>query len=236
MTDQYINVCPDTMDKQGTNHFEMVGPVELEDGRRLTIEWNKCDAPKDVAQKFALTHCIASDELPTIEAFLIQTNTMVQSEHESHGSDTQNTSMEEPKSEDAPSMQKQQDSVVEDAAPVEEECSNVADEAPVQEAQNPNVEYYVVSTPEKERNVEGMACTNGSAQQAPKEEDVSPAEEQRDGAPTKKQPDPDIDLKKTAQHLEEMGLGSADVLLELLKSNDGSVQKTLEGLLSGEMA
>merc|ERR1712194_459628 len=52
----------------------------------------------------------------------------------------------------------------------------------------------------------------------------------------KTQQDPDCELKQTAQHLEEMGLGSADVLLELLKSNGGSVQSVLEDLLSGDVA
>jgi len=33
-----------------------------------------------------------------------------------------------------------------------------------------------------------------------------------------------------------MGLGCADILLELLKSNGGSVQSVLEGLLSEDMA
>merc|ERR1711865_454416 len=112
--------------------------------------------------------------------------------------------------EDAASVE-EQDSVVEDAASVEEQdsvvedsweqCSNVADEAPMQEAQNPNVEYYVVSTPrwpkEEEQSAEVTARTSCSALQAPKEEDESPAEEQQEGAPTKKQPDPDIDLKRT---------------------------------------
>merc|ERR1711966_150976 len=50
---------------------------------------------------------------------------------------------------------------------------------------------------------------------------------QDQGAPN----DSEDDMKKAAQHLEEMGLGSADVILELLKLSDGSVQRTLETLL-----
>ena len=42
----------------------------------------------------------------------------------------------------------------------------------------------------------------------------------------------DDDLKEVVAHLEEMGLGSTDVLLELLKSNGGSVQRALEVLFN----
>jgi len=45
-------------------------------------------------------------------------------------------------------------------------------------------------------------------------------------------PAEDDELVKSAQHLQEMGLGSADVILELLKANGGSVQRTLETLLA----
>merc|ERR1712070_723542 len=45
-------------------------------------------------------------------------------------------------------------------------------------------------------------------------------------------PAEDDGLVKSAQHLQEMGLGSADVILELLKANGGSVQRTLETLLA----
>jgi hypothetical protein len=40
------------------------------------------------------------------------------------------------------------------------------------------------------------------------------------------------DLAKTAAHLAEAGLGSAEVLLQLLRANGGSVQRTLEELLN----
>merc|ERR1711939_977534 len=59
---------------------------------------------------------------------------------------------------------------------------------------------------------------------------------QEDGAPDQVQ-DKDSqgnDLKKTAQQLEEMGLGNAETLLELLKSNAGNVQRTLETLLMAQ--
>merc|ERR1712048_1013958 len=50
------------------------------------------------------------------------------------------------------------------------------------------------------------------------------------------QQDPNHELRQAAQHLEEMGLGSADVLVELLKTNGGCMQRTIEGLLSGDQA
>merc|ERR1712100_993246 len=59
---------------------------------------------------------------------------------------------------------------------------------------------------------------------------------QEDGAPDQVQ-DKDSqgnDLKRTAQQLEEMGLGNAETLLELLKSNEGNVQRTLETLLMAQ--
>merc|ERR1712129_327083 len=87
--------------------------------------------------------------------------------------------------------------------------------------------------------VKDKACSDNFPQDS-KLEDVAPQVPQEhkgeDEAPVKTQQDPDHELKQTAQHLEEMGLGSADVLLELLKSKGGSVQSVLEGLLSGDMA
>jgi len=40
------------------------------------------------------------------------------------------------------------------------------------------------------------------------------------------------ELEKAAKHLEEMGLGALDVILELLKANEGNVRSTLEILLA----
>lgn len=45
-------------------------PVELGDGRKLTISWNKSDSLEKVAVDFAAQHQIASDELPTIAGFM----------------------------------------------------------------------------------------------------------------------------------------------------------------------
>ena len=44
--------------------------MEVEDGRRLTIAWNRADDLEEVAQRFALEHRLPSDEVPTITAFL----------------------------------------------------------------------------------------------------------------------------------------------------------------------
>merc|ERR1719258_818071 len=40
----------------------------------------------------------------------------------------------------------------------------------------------------------------------------------------------DIELLKKASHLSEAGLGSVEVLIELLKAHDGNVQRTIEAL------
>lgn len=56
--------------------FDMSFPVVVEDGRRLTIEWNSADEPQKVAQSFALDHGIAADELSSILAFVQKANAM----------------------------------------------------------------------------------------------------------------------------------------------------------------
>jgi len=45
-------------------------PVQVEDGRRLHIAWNKTDDLEQVAHSFAHEHHIPQEELPTIKAFL----------------------------------------------------------------------------------------------------------------------------------------------------------------------
>lgn len=50
--------------------FDLSFPVEVEDGRRLKIEWNHGDEPQTVAASFALQHGIQPDELSTIVAFV----------------------------------------------------------------------------------------------------------------------------------------------------------------------
>jgi hypothetical protein len=49
---------------------DFVFPVQVEDGRQLTIAWNKADDLEQVAFTFASQHGIPSEELPTIQAFL----------------------------------------------------------------------------------------------------------------------------------------------------------------------
>merc|ERR1712232_569171 len=51
-------------------HSRLAFPVVVEDGRQLTIEWNCNDDPFEVAQSFAVSHGIPSEELPTIVAFI----------------------------------------------------------------------------------------------------------------------------------------------------------------------
>jgi len=87
--------------------------------------------------------------------------------------------------------------------------------------------------------VKDKACSDNFMQDSKVEEvppQVPPEPKDEDEAPAKTQQDLDHELKQTAQHLEDMGLGCADILLELLKSNGGSVQSVLEGLLSEDMA
>lgn len=271
------------MAQKATEQFDMVFPVELEDGRRLTIAWNEGEAPRAVAEKFALSHGIACDELHTIEAFVIQAHAAVEAQRVKQVDDA-TTHMEEEASvgdasvvqancsemeNDQQHQQQQQQPKVEDVAPAQEEVANVEAAAPAQIAQacpREGCEYAVTWHPThccamcavkgehcgrcerklfanqpavESEGAEDTSCSEKLLQNSGTE-DVSPQmqEEPKDAdeVPSETQQDPDHQLKQTAQHLEEMGLGSADVLLELLKSNGGSVQKVLEGLLSGDMA
>jgi len=50
--------------------FDFAFPVVVEDGRRLTIAWNKLDDLQQVAEGFMLEHSIPPEEFPTIKGFL----------------------------------------------------------------------------------------------------------------------------------------------------------------------
>merc|ERR1719183_1864546 len=50
--------------------FDFTFPVVVEDGRCLTISWNRADDIEQVAACFANEHGIPLDELPTIKGFL----------------------------------------------------------------------------------------------------------------------------------------------------------------------
>eukprot|EP00929_Paragymnodinium_shiwhaense_P048779 TRINITY_DN24621_c0_g1_i1.p2 TRINITY_DN24621_c0_g1~~TRINITY_DN24621_c0_g1_i1.p2 ORF type:complete len:679 (+),score=221.32 TRINITY_DN24621_c0_g1_i1:62-2098(+) len=57
----------------GAGSFDFSYPVEVADGRRLTISWNRGDNPQEVAMNFARQHGgIAGNELPDIENFISQ--------------------------------------------------------------------------------------------------------------------------------------------------------------------
>jgi len=114
-------------------HFDFTFPVVVQDGRRLTISWNRTDDLDQIATTFADAHDIIPEELPTIKAFLEHARNMC-------------------------------------------EGSKVKDDSPT---------------------------------------DASPANE---------------DLKDAQKQLEEMGLGDGEVLLEMLKSHGGSVQRVIEDL------
>jgi len=112
-------------------HFDFTFPVVIEDGRRLTISWNRADNIERVAERFANEHGIPPEELPTIKGFLDHATAM---------------------------------------------CKGA----------------------QKEKK----------------------GEEQKE----------DADLKRAQKQLEEMGFGDGEVLLELLKSHGGSVQRVIEKL------
>jgi len=50
--------------------FDFTFPVVVEDGRRLTISWNREDDIEQVALQFADEHGIPAEELPTIKGFV----------------------------------------------------------------------------------------------------------------------------------------------------------------------
>merc|ERR1712072_39092 len=115
--------------------FDFTFPVVVEDGRRLTISWNREDDIEQVALQFANEHGISPEELPTIKGF-----------------------------------------------------------------------------------VEHATCMSEFSSAKESESDVD-CVEQSEG-----------DLKDAQKQLEEMGLGDGEVLLELLKSHGGSVQRVVEEL------
>merc|ERR1711890_122047 len=65
--------------------FDLCFPVEVEDGRQLTIAWNKSDDVLQGVQNFACKHGIMPEELPIIQAFVEQANAL-------HGEDAQTES------------------------------------------------------------------------------------------------------------------------------------------------
>jgi len=54
--------------------YDLTFPVEVEDGRRLTISWNREDVPEHVAETFAQAHNIPLPEVATIVAFVRHAN------------------------------------------------------------------------------------------------------------------------------------------------------------------
>merc|ERR1712151_691255 len=56
--------------------FDFTFPVVVEDGRNLTIRWNKIDDRQQVAQNFALQHGIPEEEVSTINAFMDHASSM----------------------------------------------------------------------------------------------------------------------------------------------------------------
>lgn len=56
--------------------FDMTFPLELEDGRRLNIQWNLGDDLYRVASDYALKHDISADDLPGVVAAITDASTM----------------------------------------------------------------------------------------------------------------------------------------------------------------
>jgi len=56
--------------------FDLSFPVEVADGRQLTINWNFDDQPEDVAKQFVLKHEIPLKEIPSIWNFIHQINSI----------------------------------------------------------------------------------------------------------------------------------------------------------------
>jgi len=139
--------------------FDMTFPVEVGDGRRLTLSWNHGDDAQRVAQMFAQQHGILPDEISTIEAF------------------------------------------------VQEACALQA-AAPASSADETAPQKHVSQEPECEEAARAVS-------------DASDAD--NDG------------LRKQATLLAEAGLGDVEVLLALLRSHDGSVQRTVEEVLNNQM-
>merc|ERR1712062_773158 len=50
--------------------YDVTGPVEVEDGRRLTISWNRSDDPQQVAVLFSQANAIPPAEIPQIAHFV----------------------------------------------------------------------------------------------------------------------------------------------------------------------
>jgi len=58
--------------------FDFTFPVVVEDGRNLTISWNRVDDADQVAASFAHQHSIPHEEIATIKAFLLDAVAMLQ--------------------------------------------------------------------------------------------------------------------------------------------------------------
>lgn len=93
-------------DTNGEVCFDFTFPVTIEDGRRVTISWNKGDDLEKVASLFAEEHAIPPEELTTIKAFLAQATNM--SEGSKEGTNEPNVAVGEQKEEfDLTEAQKQ---------------------------------------------------------------------------------------------------------------------------------
>jgi len=180
-----------TAEEEGNPRFDMTFPVEVGDGRCLSISWNHGDDPHCVAQGFADEHGICTDEISTIKAFVQQATAL---------------SNEDVKTTSAPT------------ATATAELKNVEVEAS---------EEVAIAADEQLEDKSNDAPNDSDDALKPKND-----AEGFELVETVAKSDVDSDLLKTAAHLADAGLGSVDVLLDLLKAHNGSVQRTLEDLLN----
>lgn len=263
--------------------FDVTFPVEVGDGRSLTISWNHGDDAHDVARKFADEHGIFSDEIQVIEAFVHQAADLARRNVQtcadmptaadetlppqdaadmgglkgSVPTGTDETPPQEHKADESLKLQNVEGCDIADG--LKESAPTVANEAPPQqhEADEPlkpegkgceivedlkesmptaadeevNPQQHGADEPLKPKDVEDFEMVDGLKQSVQTATNEVPPQERKEDEPLKPK-DEDEELVRTATHLAEAGLGDVDVVLQLLKAHGGSVQRTLEDLLS----
>lgn len=195
--------------------FDMTFPVEVSDGRCLTISWNHGADCHHVARVFAEAHGILPDELPTIEAFVNKATALTKVD-ETSCARTLSTADEAVSPEQGADENTASKDVPEVCDLAECPKDSVVDSSDAQLMDLNDTPQHDVEETIKENDTEGfefVECVKSPAADAD-------------------EPAQDNDISRTAAHLAEAGLGSVDVLMALLKTHNGSVQETLEELLN----
>lgn len=121
-------------------------PVEVGDGRRLTISWNRADNFEAVAQNFAAQHGLWPDEIPTIIAFLNAATFATPA--------APHSPMPEPSAPSAPEEAPAAMDVSEDATPDNAPPYSGFDESQLQTLEQ-------MGFPDRELNIQMLAAHNG---------------------------------------------------------------------------